>query len=219
MTRRAFGAWVVGAALLVAGCSSGGGKWSTPTTVSPAGVTTVTRNHALLGRIVPDRHVVANFAGCPAASLAAEQLSVSGLKGNAGIKGLGTRLVPIKVSNVRICAYYFPIGQTRDVVLNGAAVARFTADTNRIRTPQNGDSCPGGLTYFITFANNTQRVSLAAYCDEHLTNGAFAADATLLWVNELRHYTSPATPTGDPSVIGVPIGPTGPGAEQTKPIG
>ena len=194
---RVFGPCVVGAALLVAGCSSGGEKTSTPTTASPARVTTVTRAHAPLRRIVPDGHVVANFAGCPATSVAADVK-------NAGVKGLGTRLVPIKVSSVRICAYYFPVGQTRDVVLTGAAAARFTADTNRIRTPQNGDSCPEGLTYFITFASNTQHVSLAAYCDEHLTNGAFGADATPVWVDELRQYTSP---TRLPSA---PTGPTGP---------
>ncbi|MGO9874246.1 MAG: hypothetical protein ACLPVY_10645 [Acidimicrobiia bacterium] len=129
--------------------------------------------------------VAANLGPCPTTSLAAENLPAA--KWNAGIKDLGVGLVPITVLYVRICAYGEPVGDTlADVVLQGAAAVRFTDDTNQTRTPPNGASCPAGLTYFIAFANDTQHVSLKDYCDYHLTNGDFGADASPEWVNELR---------------------------------
>jgi hypothetical protein len=91
--------------------------------------------------------------------------------------------------NVRICAYRIA-APLRDVVLDAPEALRFTADTNRNRTPPNMRSCPGGLTFFVTFANDVQHVSLLDFCDYHLTNGAFAADATSLWLNELQSYTT-----------------------------
>jgi len=194
--------------LCVSACSSGGGNQSAPTTVSRR--TTTTRagptGYESGGRTNPKTsQVVADLIPCPTTALAAEDRVTQ--KFNAGIKGLGTRLVPIKVSNVRICAYAH-IGEAQgDVVLQAAGAVRFTSDTNQMRTPQNLDSCSAGLSYFITFANDTQHVSLADYCDYHLTNGAFGADATPEWVTELKYAS---LTTLDPMPTGpVPPAPTG----------
>jgi hypothetical protein len=42
------------------------------------------------------------------------------------------------------------------------------------------------VTYLLTFANETEHVAVADFCDATLTNGAIGAEATTQWVNEVR---------------------------------
>jgi len=193
---------VAAVALLVASCSSGGGKHAAPTT------TNVTTPTTVVATTTGSQQVVANLGRCPKTSLAAESLVAP--KFNAGIKDLATKLVPINVQSVRICDYPLPTGGLHDVVLNSPEAVRFTDDTNKIRTPENLDSCPPGLTDFLIFANSTQQVSLFDYCSYHLGNGTIAADAPPKWVNELLCYADYGmTPPRSCLARSGPTGPSG----------
>jgi len=188
--------------LLVVGCSNGSGSHATATTTiattsSTAGTTTT---------VSPQ--VVANLGRCPKTSLAAEGLVAAKL--NMGIRNLAPKLVPINVQSVRICDYLLPAGGLRDVVLNSREAVQFTDDTNKIRTPNNLDSCPAGLTDFLIFANSTQHVSLFDYCGYHLGNGTIGADAPPKWVNELLCYADyGSTPPRSCLARNGPTGPSG----------
>jgi hypothetical protein len=199
MARRA--PLVAALAVLVVGCSSGSGKLAgkyiernihphyfaaTTTAVSP--------------------QVVANLGRCPKTSLAAQDLISA--KFNAGIRNLATKLVPINVESVRICAYQLDSGVLHDVVLNGSQAVQFTDDTNEMRASLNLTTCPPGLSDVVIFANSTEHVSLFDYCG-NLGNGVFAAEASLKWFNELLCYSDYGVTAPRSCLVHGPSGPSG----------
>jgi hypothetical protein len=109
---------------------------------------------------------------------------------NSGIRGLESKLVPIGVTTVRVCAYGH--------VLHGPSLLRFgqlagpaavdlanTANGMRVAPRQNLSLCGSGLPPFlITFANDTQQVTLASYCV--VSNGALNTSASETWFNKLN---------------------------------
>jgi hypothetical protein len=196
-------------AVLVAGCSSGGGKQSTPTTVSrpttttlagPTGYESGGRGFSVL------RDVIASLVPCPKVypSLPANV--------NPGIKGLDKKLVPISAIAVRICEYVEngdgvgtetpPFRLIASGVLTTTAAQLVDHETNRLRTKPKSGGCaafPTGYrkdVFILTFADHSQRVHVSAFggCGSTAMNGAFAAEPTTKWLNDLQHYTSRVDP-------------------------
>ena len=108
----AFGACVVSAALLVAGCSSEGAKQSAPTTASTTTTTSLVRGTGIAdgaGPVGPpgNSHVVAELGPCPK-----HDPKLDLVKANAGVLGLHKRLVPVPATSVRVCAYLYSDNDT-----------------------------------------------------------------------------------------------------------
>jgi PASTA domain len=118
---------------------------------------------------------------------------------NAGVQGLGKKLVPIAAVAVRVCTY-----QER---LNGTVAARqgspklavpqLEAETNRLQeSPANHDvgGCVAGpLGVFITFASDIRRVNMLdeVGCADAVTNGVAYVVPTTKWRSDLGDYTLP----------------------------
>jgi hypothetical protein len=122
---------------------------------------------------------------------------------NGGVVGLAQRLVPIDAVNLRVCEYdsrwidgnhVVPGRLVASARLQPAATRQFEAETNRQPTGNPGPlGCtgPGGGTLFgaLTFANGTQRVSLAlevGTCGPPiLSNGYFTVYPASAWSIDL----------------------------------
>jgi hypothetical protein len=131
----------------------------------------------------PTAKAAANLPACPKNKTA--PLPPNLIAGNTGAPKL---LVPIAATALRVCKYNdVLVGET---TLGPVEASMFEDDTNRVVAPPDGSSCPVGLTYFITFASATDHVSLTDYCDVHLSNGIFGADANLAWFHELQQLTT-----------------------------
>jgi hypothetical protein len=175
-------ALVVSLAILVVGCSSGGGKQSTPTTARPLGL-----------------------GPCPQT-----EPPIFGPGFNAGVKGLDKKLVPITAVKVRICRYgggAFKLEAERTLVSSDAA--RFEAEVNQFAAsipttlpppPPNSPSgsqglvgnegCMQGWNHVVTFASDSQKVDIYADGCGAVGNGVLDAQSAAHWFNELQHYTN-----------------------------
>jgi hypothetical protein len=219
---RVSGAFVVSVALLVAGCSSSGGKQSTPTTASRPSMTT-NGLHGATGFVLPTgpsalpptAHSVAKLGRCPLnfPSAPAEKLTPS------VVNRLSQRLVPMTAVKVLICEYVddsaLPAARrrrqhlVRTGLLTGSDATRFEDETNRLRsagTPSGGGCVRRPRADALTFASSSEQVTVDYVCPD-ATNGWRYGDVRgTPWLDELLRYTRPtalvATPTGDPSVIG-----------------
>ena len=185
---------VVSAALLVAACTSNGGTPSAPTT---AGATTTT---------VVSRRTLHELGTCPKNDI---QANIHQTKANAHIKRLDTELVPIAASNVRLCRYLGPL--SGEMTLGASATTRLEGDTNSLHARPLLGSCPGGVTYLLTFANETQHVAVVDFCDATLTNGELGVATTTQWRNELGSLMTmrPGLVGPAPAVGTGPSNPTG----------
>jgi hypothetical protein len=181
-------ALVAALALLVVGCSNGGGKHASPTTTiattSSTAVTTTTT-------VLPS-HVVAN--PCPSKLPTASQKVL-----NARVAGLGTKLVPFAALMVRICDYspFSSEGGVGNAVVSGSKATALEEVTNSLRpwVPTVGGRGPcGGFpqvaspTLFVTFANDSQRVTITSgddRCPRPVTNGTSIRTPTQGWVNKM----------------------------------
>jgi hypothetical protein len=202
---------------LLAACSSGGGKQSTPTTVSRLTMTTLAApvgyESGGPGAALP--HLVASLGPCPKG-----YGDVSLVNANAGIPGLDKNLVPIPAAVVRICEYLVNgrPGFIASGVLTRSAAQQLAKETNRLPKNPGEPSCPPpGPTgyaeysvFVLTFASDAQHVVVFAFggCGSNATNGMFTAEPSPKWLNELlqRYTPCPALTTGP----GAPPGPTGP---------
>lgn len=177
--RPALIACVAAVALLVAGCSSGGGKHS----ASPATTTSVT----------PVTNTGPPLGKCRAQS--GDELSKAL---NVGVPGLAIRLVPITALTVRVCDYPTDRvrGQRFAMLTRRSTVAHIEDETNRLPTlPQRsrGMSCGANArAAFVTFATGTQQVDVIDFCGA-VTNGIIVAKPATTLFNELLRYTNPAT--------------------------
>jgi len=139
---------------------------------------------------------------------------------NAGIDGLGMKLVPIAALSVRVCRYLFPGDGARLIAseeLSPEAGEKLGADTNRLLMysppPGNGGVCPDyGPGDYLTFANETQRVSVNDGVCGLVGNGVFAAAPTQTWLDDLQHYTTGSTTTGSAPIANVHASTTSPEA-------
>jgi hypothetical protein len=189
--RTAFAA-ILAAALVVAGCSGGGGTHATPTTA---------------------RQVVVNLGPCPKTY----DPNVDLTKVNAGVKGLDRALVPIAAVRVRMCKYGDGFIGER-MMVRPANVARFEAEANgsAVSLPTTpppisatqgltgeegltGEDCVQDGAYVVTFASASQQVELRGSCGG-IGNGILSGHSSMHWFSELQHYTEGSTATG--TVVG-----------------
>jgi hypothetical protein len=201
--------------LLVAGCSSGGGKQSTPATLGGgSGISVATGPSAS-----PVAHVVANPSECPSKSPtsgygAFSDAPVAAL--NAAVEGLGRELVPFAAASVWLCSYdtsnQLFMGSA---MLRGAAAVQFERLTNRLPVILGHPAYNGPCrvedfgSYILTFDAAARRVSIADTACGFWTNGARFAGGTKKWFNELQGYASRTGP--GPAVGTGPSNPTGRG--------
>jgi hypothetical protein len=194
-------ACVTALALCVAGCSSGGGKQSAPTSVGRPTLTTVgfsgdvRRGHLVLP------HLVATFGPCPKVYADASLARL-----NRSIKGLDKMLVPFSATALRICKYgpgdAIVIDLSGSAVLGPPVAATLEAETNRLLAVARDyfPTCPPDvLAYFMTFASGSQRVVVRDEGCGVVTNGVRSAQADTKWLDELQRYT---TATTVPDVVG-----------------
>jgi hypothetical protein len=196
-----FGTLVVTAFLLVAGCSSGGGKQSAPTTAHASTKTTVGLATGEPGSGTGPTgaaYAVVNLGKCPSMDppYSPSRYPARSAAFNAGVVGLGKNLVPLDSSSVRVCRY----GSNHDgpyeggSVLSGSVASQFEDEVNHLvakpldkTTDVSG--CVGGPSYYVTFAHDNTRVSLWGAACAYLTNGVLDAEQTTNWLNDLRRYT------------------------------
>jgi META domain len=180
VTMHRLAACVLSTALLVAGCSSGGGKQSTPTT---AGVRTTT---------APGRAslTVADPSPCSTST----PVSTSTLKSEV----LRSKMVPFTAAKVQICRYPIGVSVVGKLLTAAPAVKQLEDATNRLpRLPAARGHRPAskpcrisGSWYFLTFVSDSQRVDVRTDpCAALLTNGVLSARSTPTWLDELERYT------------------------------
>lgn len=198
MTRRAIFVLVV-AALLVAGCSSGG-KQSVPKTPSAPSTTASGRVTGVPGGGTAPSNVAADLGPCPKA------LPVSLASVNSSVRGLNKKPVPIRALSVRICRYSFAGRLVGSKVLDASSAGSFADDTNRLSFVRPGSPAfcpPSPPIFFVTAASTTQRVSIASYHCGPVVNGAIVVQPTMKWFNALLQYTTTIRP---PDVLnGIPL--------------
>jgi hypothetical protein len=202
--RRARCAALAAVSLLVAGCSSGGAKQSAPTTTTLGMPTGVPGG----GTSVP----ADNLDPCPKTYDPANLEGASLSRMDVGVQRLDKELVPITSSRVRVCRY----GTSRQLIgeeaLTAPIAARFRTASNRLAGSVPGNVGPTGplAVDVVTFANNTQRVSLSVNLSGFgVTNGYLYARPTPTWFNELLRHTSTTQP--GPAVRTGSSNPSGPG--------
>jgi hypothetical protein len=153
---------------------------------------------------VPAGYTVAALGPCPVHDVTTNLGAL-----NRGVAGLGKRLVPIDAVNVRICEYdshwidgshVVPGNLVESALLKPRAARRFEAETNRqpptdVPGPSGCTGAGGGALFFVlTFANDSQRTSLAwqdTSCGPvPVSNGHFAAYASSAWSIDLFRYVT-----------------------------
>jgi hypothetical protein len=216
---RVFGVCVVSTALLVAGCSSSGGKQSAPTTTSASTPTTQTSTpaHGLppaFRPLPPVLHVVAKLGPCP--KTPGIRLPDASFAQSARVK-----LAPIAVLAARVCIYAdTPTRLVRSGRVSKPATAQLIADRmNRLHALAEGTTVncapPAGLeAYLVTFATNALQVDVIADGCGYATNGELGSLGAVQWLNELQRYTNPypnghGLRMGDATLVG-PTYPSGP---------
>jgi hypothetical protein len=109
---------------------------------------------------------------------------------NAGVAGIGTKLVPIQAVNVRVCRYDGHGQLVGAGKFPPAAVAAFLAETNRL-PKQAPTNCSGGnfsRYFFLTFSDGTKKtVSLGEHdgCGAGAGNGSLVVSENAKWANEV----------------------------------
>ncbi len=173
-------------ALVVSGCSGGGGTHSSPTTAHQA---------------------IVHLGPCPKTDPNTDQT-----KSNAAVKGLDRAMVPIAALRVRMCRYSSGdrslVGER--TMTRPSNVARFEAEANRFPAsppttappgPQQGligMDCPQGWYHVVTFASASQRVELRESCG--WVGNSVLGGSDSHWFAELQRYTEGSTATG--TVVG-----------------
>jgi hypothetical protein len=184
-------------ALLIGGCSHRGGKQSAPTTTTSATSATAARKPPRASNYYPSFRDPKCPAKLPNKSVAAQ---------NAGVQGLGKKLVPVEAVTVLVCRYLIAdVAASSPLVLAGqgfitgaSLVARLEAATNGLArvpsTPQK-ETCqrqePTFLVSFADFSRRTASVEDTLECG-WVTNGVFTAQGTRAWRDALSTY-SPTT--------------------------
>ena len=165
------------------------------------------------------------------------------------VVGLAIKLVPIEVSNVRVCKYattpssaknHLPAQLIGSALLGPPAAAGFTDETNRLPIiPRPDFGCGSGSgpepigpgpTFVLAFAGHSQQFTLIEDFARSGTsrpsacvvdNWVISARPTTQWSNELQRYTN-AYPIGPELRMGPGMltGPTGPtGPVSPAPTG
>jgi len=166
-------------AVLVAGCSSGGGKQVSATTTIAT-----TSSTAATPTTVSRSPVVRNLAQCPVGPDSPQLLEFR----NAGVAGLAERLVPIAAVNVRLCNYG-PQGRLASSALGQSiAAARLATQANgfqKFTLPPGGFGCRQVDATLLIFASDSQQVSIETYgCGVNVaTNGFLTVRPSKTWLN------------------------------------
>jgi hypothetical protein len=181
-------------ALLVVGCSSGGGKRAASTSTKLSTSTTSSTS-----RTTSSSQVVPFLGPCPK-----HVPNVDLVKANAGVLGLDRRLVPLPATTVRVCEYFSSGNDTptrlvasRQLGRSGTEAAEATTNSLPVQPP-GLPVCPGPQTpaqlatdtFFLSFADTSQRVDIDAVdgsCISGASNGTFFARLTTTWLNAVQH--------------------------------
>jgi hypothetical protein len=231
-----FGACFVSVASLVAGCSSDGGKQSTPTNSSAT--TTTTRSGTSFGGSprggtsvmgatgvgngggpVGPTGIARTLGACPTHD-PTNSPGASLTKLNAGTHGLDQQLVPIEAFAVRICDYIEngtdtpPTRLVASGLLTAPAAQLLANEANRLPKNLGGPVCIGRTTgytehvFVLTFASDSRHVVVFAFagCGSNAGNGKYASEPSKTWLNELQRYTSPYAPPTPPGGTSFPAG-------------
>jgi hypothetical protein len=194
--------YVVGlVALLVCAnaCSSSGGKQSAPTTTRALTATT-------LGGVTGDPgggtgllDVAANLGACPKHLPGNEQLEPN----IAAAHGLAQKMVPIAAVRVRICDFRFSsdlpllagsfLGRTAARLLEDTANGLPRVSPGVAVAPGPGDA--NAVLHFVTFASDSQEVTLSDVDNGIVSNGTLFARPTTTWGLELLGHVATG-PTG-----------------------
>ena len=116
---------------------------------------------------------------------------------------LANTLVPIAARNVRFCKYSSVQQLAVSRVLSGNAAAQLERDANRLlRSKQVVTGRAGGcadplayphggdvISYFLTFANDSQKVAVIDGGCGTVANGFFDASPTTAWLREIHVLT------------------------------
>jgi hypothetical protein len=165
--------------------SNGETPWTYPTPAAPSPSTTVV-SFGTPSPGSPPSALATGFRGdvssCPARY--PERIS------NVDVTGLGTQLVPIDATKVRICRYRLPANAATGAHLEGAGMRsgvgarRLRDEVNALRSlsgPHDGDrlpSCvPAESTWFLlTFAADDKTVVISQPGCPYLTNNALSSE-------------------------------------------
>jgi hypothetical protein len=110
---------------------------------------------------------------------------------NAGVRGLGTSLVPFPAQQVRVCRYDSGTRKlTGAAELNDADAARLEASANRLRTRTTVPThfaCHQFDTALLTFTTPTEGMAVAvAECGSGVaSNGTLTVTSTRAWLDAL----------------------------------
>jgi len=135
------------------------------------------KRHGLVTR------AVANLGPCP-------KVYPNGpsAKLNAGIKGLNKKLVPIAALSVRICEYGGVPQRLEYFGREGSGTAKgFEDETNGLATARSEnvtcDQMPGAAFKVVTFASDSQQVTITERVCVGITNGVLFAHPTTHWTD------------------------------------
>ena len=116
---------------------------------------------------------------------------------NAGVSGLDRNLVPIKATIVRVCDYDGSFALTRRAMLSGYIARVYSHAANGLRTVSPAGApailclgSPAPPLWFVTFANDTQQVSITVPECGYSTNGFLDGPGGFL--NDLQPLTTAA---------------------------
>ena len=151
-------------ALLVAGCSRGGGNHSAPTTTNAA----------------PSR-VVAVLGGCPQSNPVDSLTTI-----NRRVAGLGSKLIPIAASGVLICEYRNTL--VGSDVLSDLTASKLEVVANRLMPTHGGlvgcergqNPPPPPPSFMLRFSNGVQQVEVGDVCGGTLWNGLLVTEDPLV---------------------------------------
>jgi hypothetical protein len=184
---------------VLAGCSSGGGMRSTPTTREKTTSAPAFSTPVGTGCFVKAKSGSATQAPAPCSALKLgtcprkPTLSVAAL--NADVRGLYASLVPIRAVRMRACQYSYGGRLIASQVFGRTVTVPFENETNRLASvPQRlaPVKCgPNAPSYVVTLANQTQQVRIASYHCGDVVNGAIVAVPTREWLIEMQRYTPP----------------------------
>jgi len=150
------------------------------------------------------RHVVADLGACSTNTPG----SLATL--NPGVSGVAKKIVPITALNVRVCRYPRRQHVVETLLSSPTVVAQFEAETNRLPVPppnlnrrlRGGKPCASPSWYFLTFANDSQRIDVIFDGCRLVSNGTRDVRPTTRWLNDLHHRTAATRGTILSEIVG-----------------
>lgn len=184
---------------LAAACSSGGGKPSaTATTRSSVRASPTTTSVRVYPTVAGQPSAGVGLGPCPKTFA-----NTSLTKLNAGVAGLDTQLVPIAATKVRTCRWNSGGRLNDGGFLSAESLGKFVDETNRLpksssaapRRAHPRDSLIASQPIYVTFATDSQQVTVRFDALGAVTNGVLSVEPTCGWETYfLAVSCAPTTP-------------------------